>query len=455
MSEQIPAPLVLPHINLKDVPAVLLDIDRLLESDFWLSTNGEECRAGMCLWLKSFRQLPAGSLPDDDTSLSRLCQLAPAHWADVREKALHGWIKCDDGRLYHRVIAEKVLLMHTYRLVQRLRGAKGMEVRYNIERDAGNDSVTLMHEIHACLELLEALSAAEAKKFREKYARTLTSSALQTSGRRSTVKAPPQRDLLGESPVAAGNPEAVVASPKPAPARKQRPAKATGTTYSSAFVEFWNAYPRKDKKQEAAAAWMKQALDDELPNILSDIRKRKSSPEWLKSDGQFIPQPPSYLNKRRWDNAIDPSKIVDQPKAASAPQAVSLLPDQSPSTTSPLWWADAGFTSATEAEGDGCREGKHHYFRNGVRIKDVYGNPRAKPEIFDSLCHRMRRWMTNFTNPAFFPERDHALQTMRSMPKIDFWGMLQGKTPEKDRNALRELLMALPEESATSQALRA
>ena len=116
MSEQIPAPLVLPHINLKDVPAVLLDIDRLLESDFWLSTNGEECRAGMCLWLKSFRQLPAGSLPDDDTSLSRLCQLAPAHWADVREKALHGWIKCDDGRLYHRVIAEKVLLMHTYRL---------------------------------------------------------------------------------------------------------------------------------------------------------------------------------------------------------------------------------------------------------------------------------------------------------------------------------------------------
>jgi hypothetical protein len=30
-------------------------------------------------------------------------------WANVREGALHGWIKCDDGRLYHPVVAEKAL----------------------------------------------------------------------------------------------------------------------------------------------------------------------------------------------------------------------------------------------------------------------------------------------------------------------------------------------------------
>lgn len=454
MSEQLLAPLVLPHINLKDVPSVLLDIDRLLESDFWLSTNGEESRAGLCLWLKSFKQLPAGSLPDDDTSLARLCQLAPDQWSSVRPKALHGWIKCDDGRLYHKTVSEKVLLMHMYRLVQRIRGAKGMEVRYNIDRDSDNDSVVLMHEVHACLELLEAISAGEAKKFREKYARTLTSSAMQSSGRRVSAKAPPQKDLLG-SDVSSPSPTPV--TPKSAAPKQRRAAKVDGLTYSSAFVRFWEVYPRKrEGRQSAVIAWEKQNLDGEIEAILKDIRQRKATDQrWQEKDNQYVPLPATYMNQRRWDNEIDPSKVVDQSKGTVDTQSLPLPGTALVQPPADPWWIAAGFTSKIEAENDGCHEKKHQFFQNGVRIKDVYGNPRPKGEIFSDLTNRITRWMMNFTNEAFSLERDHALRMMRKMPRIDFWSMLRGKTRDEHLDALRTLLMALPDDCATGKALRA
>lgn len=462
MSEHMPAAFVLPHINLKDVPSVLIDIDRLLESDFWLSTNGEESRAGMCLWLKSYKQVPAGSLPDDDTSLARLCNVAPEHWSSVREKALHGWIKCEDGRLYHRVVSEKVLLMHMVRLVARIRGAKGMEVRYNIDRDEGNDSVALLHEIYGCLELLEGLATPEAqreaKKFRDKYKRTLTSDAGAARSRKPTAKktSPEQKDLLGapvtpESGSASSSP--VVEPPSGASPKKPRAVRPDGSTYSSAFAEFWTLYPKKDAKQKAAIAWAKGDLDSELQKINADVRRRKMSPEWQREQGQFVPLPATYLNARRWDNDIDPAKIVDKPVNGKKAPAALPLPADGVSVDTP-WFAQAGFTSAAEAMNDGCQEGKQSFFKNGIRIKDVYGKPRSNGEMYDDLCHRVRRWMSNFTNQTFYPERDHALRMMHKMPSVDFWGVLRSKTREEDQNALRTLLMALPADSATGKALR-
>lgn len=77
-----------------------LDTVRLLDSDFFALATPEEFRAGLALWCKSWQQVPAGSLPDDDRILAHLSG-ARDRWCDMRDMSLHGWVKCSDGRLYH------------------------------------------------------------------------------------------------------------------------------------------------------------------------------------------------------------------------------------------------------------------------------------------------------------------------------------------------------------------
>ena len=77
---------------------------------------------GFLLWMESFRQDPAGTLPEDDVELAALAGIGGQHarWAGLRgagpgEGALYGWRPCiveDPGggppvrRLAHRTIAE-------------------------------------------------------------------------------------------------------------------------------------------------------------------------------------------------------------------------------------------------------------------------------------------------------------------------------------------------------------
>jgi hypothetical protein len=97
-----------------------LDIARLFESDFYILSNGDEFKAGLTLWGKAFQRVPAGSLPDDDRLLAHLSGAGPA-WPTVRDMALHGWVKCSDGRLYHPVVAEKACDAWAQRLAYRKR----------------------------------------------------------------------------------------------------------------------------------------------------------------------------------------------------------------------------------------------------------------------------------------------------------------------------------------------
>jgi hypothetical protein len=83
-----------------------LDVVRLQNSETWAIADGWAAKALVNLWTRSWHQVPAGSLPDDD-NLHRAWANVP-DWESVRNVALRGFVKCSDGRLYHRVICEKV-----------------------------------------------------------------------------------------------------------------------------------------------------------------------------------------------------------------------------------------------------------------------------------------------------------------------------------------------------------
>ena len=107
----LPSPLTPADCDLRDFQYMELDVRRLRDSEFAAGSSGEAFRAGVLLWCAAWHQVPAASLPDNDTELANLAGYGRVvkEWKKVRAEALNGFVKCSDGRLYHAVIAEKAV----------------------------------------------------------------------------------------------------------------------------------------------------------------------------------------------------------------------------------------------------------------------------------------------------------------------------------------------------------
>jgi hypothetical protein len=131
-----PAPLTPADCDLRGLEFMPLEIGRLLDSDTYSLSTGDEFKAAFTLWLKSWLQVPAASIPADERLQARLAGVSVTDWRGLAERALHGWQLCSDGRLYHPVIAEKALTAWLERLTYQERSAKGNAVRYGREPDS-------------------------------------------------------------------------------------------------------------------------------------------------------------------------------------------------------------------------------------------------------------------------------------------------------------------------------
>ena len=85
-----------------------LDVIRLLDSDMFAEATGDEFKAAVALWCKSWTQVPAASLPNKDLVLAHLSGNA-TKWKRIKAGAMRGWILCSDDRWYHPIVAEKAL----------------------------------------------------------------------------------------------------------------------------------------------------------------------------------------------------------------------------------------------------------------------------------------------------------------------------------------------------------
>lgn len=128
------APLTPADCDLRDFAYMPLDAARMLDSDLYALSTGEEFKAAITLWCKSWTQVPAASLPDDDRVLAHLSG-AGSRWKKVKDMALRGFIKCDDGRLYHPVVAEKALDAWGKKQSYRERSKKGNAKRWGSQKD--------------------------------------------------------------------------------------------------------------------------------------------------------------------------------------------------------------------------------------------------------------------------------------------------------------------------------
>ena len=151
----LPEPLVPPEVDLRDFSYMPLDVRTLLSSSLWIKAKRDPrvAHAAMSLWCEAWHQVPCASLPDDDEVLADLASCEPKEWARVKERSLQQFVKCSDGRLYHRTVAVKALESWEAKVARRARTKAATEAREakaratsahrdddrNVERDDNRD----------------------------------------------------------------------------------------------------------------------------------------------------------------------------------------------------------------------------------------------------------------------------------------------------------------------------
>lgn len=125
---------------------------------------------------------------------------------------------------------------------------------------------------------------------------------------------------------------------------KKRTAKKP-TESSAVFDRFWSAYPKKKDKQEALRIWQRDKLDNMVDEIIDSVEFQKAhDAQWQTL--QYIPNPSTFLNRKRWTDEITPiqpekrslepkhmpvyepqrqrSTMVDLPPVVRTPQSDSI-----------------------------------------------------------------------------------------------------------------------------------
>ena len=92
--------------------------------------------------------------------------------------------------------------------------------------------------------------------------------------------------------------------------RKENPlrTKVLDSGIDDGFTLFWNYYPKKVGKEAARKSWSKLKLN--VDDVLSTLAWQKESDQWRRNDGQYIPNPATYLNQGRYS---DPQPIEQSP----------------------------------------------------------------------------------------------------------------------------------------------
>lgn len=83
--------------------------------------------------------------------------------------------------------------------------------------------------------------------------------------------------------------------------------------YVQKFEQFYELYPKKQKKEETKKWFIKNKPSEELFNeILKSLDKFKKTEQW--KNKQYIPLPITWLNQKRWEDEIEEQNSNDEVK---------------------------------------------------------------------------------------------------------------------------------------------
>lgn len=253
------APLTPPDCDLRGLSYMPLDVQRLRDSDLALISTGDEFKAAVLLWCVAWSQVPAASIPDDDRLLAALVRLDAKAWKKVRGVALRGWIKCDDGRLYHPVVAEKAC-------------------------DAWKDRTNYRAKREKDRNRLEAWREAQKQSSEHIGNGDETPDETRFETRCETL---PEEKGTGS--------EGIIEPPKPP----------EGAFSPSDFDQAWDAFPEDGRattnREQSLAAWVPVAADVGSPALLAAVRAFAASPVAIGPKAKTVPSFALWLRNRRFE----------------------------------------------------------------------------------------------------------------------------------------------------------
>lgn len=94
------------------------------------------------------------------------------------------------------------------------------------------------------------------------------------------------------------------------PSSKNNFARKRFTPPTDVFAKFWAAYPRKVGKAACEKWFARHRVDDTTVNcMIASLEYLKTTEQWRKEGGKYIPYPQTWLNGRRWeDETAQPPK---------------------------------------------------------------------------------------------------------------------------------------------------
>lgn len=91
------------------------------------------------------------------------------------------------------------------------------------------------------------------------------------------------------------------------------------------FDQFWKLYPKKKSLKDAKKAWAKLNPNSGLrQTLIAALAKHCASLDWIKANGQYIPNAATWLNGERWHDALQPAT------GATQGSAFTNLPNHTP-----------------------------------------------------------------------------------------------------------------------------
>lgn len=80
------------------------------------------------------------------------------------------------------------------------------------------------------------------------------------------------------------------------------------------FDVFWKEYPKKVGKEAARKAFAKAKSKASLEEMLKALQEQKTSVQWQRDNGQYIPNPSTWLNQGRWADELDITLTTEEPQ---------------------------------------------------------------------------------------------------------------------------------------------
>lgn len=97
--------------------------------------------------------------------------------------------------------------------------------------------------------------------------------------------------------------EKVTVTPDDKPPESRPRSPFTSKRQEQLFDEFWAEYPKKRSKGQAEKTWVKLKPDEQLfEAIMTGLKRAKTSVDWTKNGGQYIPYPSTWLNAKGWED---------------------------------------------------------------------------------------------------------------------------------------------------------